>query len=357
MKLNSRLAQSIVDNVMKQIPYNVNIMDEKGYIIASGNPARINTLHVGAVAAIKQGKTLPMDQVHGSHGQPGVNMPITYEQQTIGVVGITGDPAKVVPLAALLKTTVELLLKQEEIDQQQRESEKDRQRVLYHLLQATRVREASPSLVLEAQQLNINLTVPWTAVALRCQPEKIDELNNAASNLTFPLANNLGLIIVQDPLILSQLVKRLVAKSVTFAVGETTKLIGMSAKQAVTTLKIRESLQNNNLINFQQVRFIDYLLQAKLPLAPLVEQFNKLAKSDAGKELIVTIREFINCDLNVNQTAKHLYTHRNTINYRLSRIKKITHCDPKKVTDAFQLFAAYLYYAHQQQNDDPFTGD
>jgi len=54
MKLDPKLAQDIVNKMMTQIPYNVNMMDDQGYIIASGDPQRLNTLHVGAVAAIKQ---------------------------------------------------------------------------------------------------------------------------------------------------------------------------------------------------------------------------------------------------------------------------------------------------------------
>ncbi|MGF0056580.1 sugar diacid recognition domain-containing protein [Limosilactobacillus reuteri] len=90
MELKPKLAQSIVDHMMTQIPYNINIMNKKGYIIASGNKSRINTLHVGAVDAIKQRKTLPMDQQYGNHGQPGVNMPLKFKNEIIGVVGITG---------------------------------------------------------------------------------------------------------------------------------------------------------------------------------------------------------------------------------------------------------------------------
>ena len=49
-------AQNIVNKMMKDIPYNINIMDKTGVIIGSGNKERIGTLHHGAVAAIKQKK-------------------------------------------------------------------------------------------------------------------------------------------------------------------------------------------------------------------------------------------------------------------------------------------------------------
>ena len=45
--LSKSLAQKIVDRMMDIIPYNVNLMDKNGVIIASGDKDRINTLHLG----------------------------------------------------------------------------------------------------------------------------------------------------------------------------------------------------------------------------------------------------------------------------------------------------------------------
>lgn len=83
MKLKPELAQSIVDQMMKKIPYNINMMDQNGYIIASGDKSRLNTLHVGALDAIKQRKTLTMSNDYGSHGLPGVNMPLFLKKKLL----------------------------------------------------------------------------------------------------------------------------------------------------------------------------------------------------------------------------------------------------------------------------------
>ena len=90
MKLDPQLAQSIVDKMMESIPYNINMMNEKGYIIASGDKNRINTLHIGAIDTIQSGKTKPMVESFGKFGQPGVNIPVEFNGETIGVIGITG---------------------------------------------------------------------------------------------------------------------------------------------------------------------------------------------------------------------------------------------------------------------------
>ena len=43
---------------MADIPYNINIMDERGKIIASGDSARIGERHRGAERAINERKIL-----------------------------------------------------------------------------------------------------------------------------------------------------------------------------------------------------------------------------------------------------------------------------------------------------------
>ena len=48
LKLDKIQANKIVEKLMADIPYNINIMDERGKIIASGDSARIGERHRGA---------------------------------------------------------------------------------------------------------------------------------------------------------------------------------------------------------------------------------------------------------------------------------------------------------------------
>ena len=76
MKLSVSLSQSIVDRMMKQIPYNINMMNEHGVIIASGDPNRIGSRHIGAVSAIEQDKTIVLADDYGEAGNWGVICPL-----------------------------------------------------------------------------------------------------------------------------------------------------------------------------------------------------------------------------------------------------------------------------------------
>ena len=48
MKISSESAQSIVMEIGNIVGQNINMMDEKGYIIASTDPDRVGSFHEGA---------------------------------------------------------------------------------------------------------------------------------------------------------------------------------------------------------------------------------------------------------------------------------------------------------------------
>nr|WP_243429180.1 helix-turn-helix domain-containing protein [Clostridium pascui] len=62
------------------------------------------------------------------------------------------------------------------------------------------------------------------------------------------------------------------------------------------------------------------------------------------KEIIITIEEFINCGLNISDTAKNLYIHRNTLIYRLDKIYKDTNFDLRNFKDAIVFYVVFLLW-------------
>ncbi|MFW6389609.1 MAG: CdaR family transcriptional regulator, partial [Halanaerobiales bacterium] len=115
MKITSQLAQKIVENTMNVLGKNVNIMDNNGIIIGSGNRKRINDYHEGAAKVIRTGKTIFVkksdNNIQGV--KPGVNLPIKFSNNIIGVVGITGDIDEVGGYGEIVKNMVELILQRE----------------------------------------------------------------------------------------------------------------------------------------------------------------------------------------------------------------------------------------------------
>lgn len=54
----------------------------------------------------------------------------------------------------------------------------------------------------------------------------------------------------------------------------------------------------------------------------------------ADKEMVNTAEVFLESSLNVSETARKLYLHRNTLNYRLDKIEKATGLNIRKISDA-----------------------
>ena len=78
-----------------------------------------------------------------------------------------------------------------------------------------------------------------------------------------------------------------------------------------------------------------------------------LVNSAYGPELIRTLEQYLADNLNVSQAAKHLYLHRNTLLYRLAKIRSLTGLDPRNFEQALELKLALLLW---QQNNGQNSG-
>lgn len=122
MFITRRRAQSIADEMKAAIRRDINIMDESGTILASTNPARQGSFHRGASQVIRDRlPSLVIREDDPAAGvQRGVNLPIILDGQTVGVIGITGDPAEVSIFGDIIKRMTEIMVdsarRQEQLD-------------------------------------------------------------------------------------------------------------------------------------------------------------------------------------------------------------------------------------------------
>ena len=55
---------------------------------------------------------------------------------------------------------------------------------------------------------------------------------------------------------------------------------------------------------------------------------------DFDEETLVTVNKFFENNLNVSETSRQLYIHRNTLVYRLDKLQKMTGLDLRNFDDA-----------------------
>jgi len=121
-----------------------------------------------------------------------------------------------------------------------------------------------------------------------------------------------------------------------------------SYQQAMTTLRVSTAMNSKGEVH----TFKEFLLVKMLediPKFKLNEYLEILLDSDAKSvfsdpEMINTAEEFLENSLNVSETSRKLYLHRNTLMYRLDKIERSTGLNIRRFSDAmtFRLIT-YLY--------------
>ena len=341
MKLDPNLAQSIVDKMMESVPYNINMMNEKGYIIASGNKARINTLHIGAIETIASGKTKPMVESFGKFGQPGVNIPVEFKGQTIGVIGITGDPKKVTPLASLLKVSTELLISQINSTKIENQHKETLNHFLYQWTSVDNVL-ADENIKMRAHSLNIDLRLKRYAVIIIAK--NLNGLIINSNDFSFGQTPEQQLLIVRNDADLLRYLKYCQENNLIVGISDKNRNLKQAVKQAQSTINVSQELQLTDVYYYHQVSFLNHLLESNLHSLKALSIFKNLQKTKSGLELLETLDCYFKHNGNVTETSHALNVHRNTTNYRLNNISEYFGLNLHDLTDTLQLYTNYLYF-------------
>lgn len=115
-----------------------------------------------------------------------------------------------------------------------------------------------------------------------------------------------------------------------------------NAKECLMLAKkfdLKEEVFNYKKMFFEK---IVYNINPKVKQEVLVtcrEKFNMF-----DNEMISTIEEFVESDLNISDAARKLYIHRNTLIYRLDKIKKDTGFDIRSFREATVFMIAFLIW-------------
>ena len=344
MKINRALAQEIADKVMMVIPYNVNIMDEVGMIIGSGNANRIGAFHQGAISAVERGTIVSIYDSEGS-SKPGVNIPFHFRDEIIGVIGISGEPTIVEPFAELVRVTAELLINQEFLFRERRIKEQMKEEFLYQWV--FRLDEYDAAFINNGEAIGINLKLERKAIIVKGETIKVPYLQE--QEFTFKLnKSNVLFIVPTDSDILKSLEPMITQQSTKIGISDSSTLVAKSVHEAKRAIDIAEKLgMPSTCCYYQELKFIDYLTNKDHLFSEISHFFQELEITPKGQELVDTLLCYIKNSGDMNAISKELHIHRNSLAYRLQRIEILTNKNPKKFTDLFQLYTGYVIYKMQ----------
>lgn len=370
--LSTALAQDIVTRTMRIIPYNVNVMDANGSIIASGNPARIGELHAGALLALAKKLTVEIDEasarnLHGA--QPGINLPLTVHGQLCGAVGLSGAPHEVRQFGELVRLTAEMILEQAQLTGELQRDSRYREAFVLNLINGEHANPAD--LAAWAHRLNVQLgrmhavyllevddshaPVDLQALQLRLQA-RLPATMTAATGpqelaiLDFYDAPGPGHDKQQHALaaVLRELCPQPHALTLGIALHGIDN-VATSWQSARTAARIgRTRTANNSAAKHQhQYSYYDHALPVLLSALNTGWQAGQLRapleKLGKNKDMLHrTLTTWFANDGHPAATAEALHIHRNTLDYRLRRIGELTGLDLGRLEDRFLLYISVL---------------
>lgn len=131
------------------------------------------------------------------------------------------------------------------------------------------------------------------------------------------------------------------------------KDIARSYKEARVALDVGKVFDDEKaILSYEDLGIgrLIYQLPTTLCKLFLTEVFKRGSIDELDQEIIYTIQKFFENNLNVSETSRQLYVHRNTLVYRLDKIQKITGLDLRQFDQALIFKVAMMVNKYLQSN-------
>ena len=130
------------------------------------------------------------------------------------------------------------------------------------------------------------------------------------------------------------------------------KEVSRSYKEAKMALDVGKIFfSNKNVVAYSKLGIGRLIYQLPIPLCRMFikEIFDGKSPDEFDDETLTTINKFFENSLNVSETSRQLYIHRNTLVYRLDKLQKSTGLDLRVFEDAItfkiaRMVVQYMYY-------------
>ncbi|MDC7239716.1 MAG: sugar diacid recognition domain-containing protein [Spirochaetales bacterium] len=374
--LTPEFAQQFIQKTVKNLPYNVNIMNHEGIIIASKDSSRIGDFHEVAHGLLsgKLDSGIVTQKDHYIGTKPGINMFIDYKEKHIGVICVTGDPENVQSFAGFVKASMETMLAYEiKMAQNQRamgSAEKFLHYVLfeedYNFEEATRLYD----------RYDIECTKVITIIIIRCSMRVDRDIvlrTLAAGNEDyrkgiFIKGRNDDIIILKN---LDDDVNRGISEykdqifkyiwdleetlpidlgenDLKYYVGSLQTQIDKfrTAYHHAQQISLNPRMGLNRKVTFFLDHIQDYIRNSvTLKLYnDIFSSFHALFQGDEKAVMVETIKALHANNYNLVNTSKDLHVHRNTITFRLNKLKSTLNIDPLVIGSDRELLNELAHY-------------
>lgn len=377
MILSKSIAEKIVSQLSKIVEQHINIMDIEGVIISSTDPNRVNSIHGGAVKIINEKLDELMifgdDEFVGAKN--GINLPIYFNGEIVGVIGMTGRHEDVYNYGQIIKKMTEILLLEFDIREQYIIEQKARDRFLEEWVFGRYESVYPNEFQARAERLGIDVKTPKSIIAFSVRnkdQQLIDDQTQTqishrvrtyfrtitqaflfrTSTLYICVVNKL-----EDEKILeiSQKIKEIVFNEfgcLTYIGFDNAaeKSIQQAFKNANYARQL--SIKSNQHIHMYDALNLDLYI-TKIPLndrVSFIDNFLSDLKTEEIEAMINLLKIYYEEDGSIEKISNRLFIHRNTLQYQIQKIIQATKKDPRKLSDSYLFIIAIKIYESIKYN-------
>ncbi len=360
------LAQKLLDKIPMEIQFNINIMNEKGIIIASRDKSRINTFHESAYNLIKGNKEIDVLRESDSNllgVKPGINLKINSNGKDIGVIGVTGEPGEVMGFAFIIKTLIENMLEFENFKEHILKIRDMKMQFIYMLLYEN---ETEPNVLFElAKELGYSATLTRVPIVIKFpgidekhKMEKESKINFSQQDIVADFFSDSLIVFKSLGNDIQKAIMKLEEEINGFSEKFDNKVMLFCGIPQNNLHRYRRSAEHaiwlSNKIHESRVSFFkDYInvfLLEQVPLKVYDDIFNSYSGQIIQKDVDYFI-ELVSCleenNMNLTKSSQALHMHRNTLLNQLNKIKQSFSINPISCESHRQFLFSFCSYLKQ----------
>ena len=357
--MSNRLFQGVIHQMKEVVDRTIGVIDESGAVIACSDLGRIGEIRTSNLVSIFSSATPVategyLYQSFGTHMHPEYAVFVEGEdgaaQNYIGVLGVSLSSIK------------------QFYDEKYDRSNFIKNIILDNILPG--------DIYLKARELHFNNEASRVVLLIRLIEKNDVSVYDVIQNLFPDKSKDFVINISESDIALVKEVKsdidgkdlEKLARSISDSlssefytqtlVGIGTPVVGVkdlarSFKEAQVALEVGKVFDTErNIVSYDHLGIARLIYQLPITLCEmfLKEIFKVGSIETLDQETLFTIQRFFENNLNVSETSRKLFVHRNTLVYRLEKIKKLTGLDLREFDDAIVFKVALMVKKYLDAN-------
>lgn len=376
--MDNMLAAKLIERISNFTDYNVNIMDENGILVASRMKERIGSFHEVAYNIIKGDEDLVMVDVDNPENgvKAGVNMAIYVNKKKMGVVGVTGTPDMVISVAKIIKMSVEVMMEYELYKYESMKKYNLREQLMHLIFYNDNLEREDMSKYFNALNLDENILRIPVLLQLKDAADYMEKIRELMNNNEMGSRQDLKDTTKEGFLFLFKAIDSNITnvmQDYKYLIGEYLSPVLRFVRDKHISYKIYVGPMQNDIMYYHQAYidcmwmqknleneddtsfyFYEYLIRYLESMVPISE-FNAvflILKKKLGSKFIdnytETMEALIAKDYNLSKAGNMLHVHKNTLVYRLDKIREVLNMNPLGFSKDREFMECFYYYLQRK---------